>query len=427
MRWIYLAKDLWSRSSSRGRGEIGPADFAAPYLGRGKVRAIFAADDPLPALARLAYLRAKLALMRVALLDPPNFTPPYDHRLASALPRAATTSTSSRRRSPRRPAGPQRLPTGGDVPPAERTAPAAVAALALARAVKGLEYGPSVLASAAASALHPTSSTCSGSASRATTYAGCGAPRLRYPTVLTAHDVLPRREGRARLGRGARGGRPGRRPLLARGRPARRAGVARERLALIPHPVFDARLRAERAAEGKTLLFFGLIRSYKGVDVLSARCPRCRARARGAARRRRRSARADRARPGAGARLGVDRVDWRLRFCGPTEIPALLEEAAVTVLPYRGSTRPACSRPRSATGDRSSSPTSAGSARPCASTAPGASSRPRIPSALRPPACELLTDPEALAAATRGPARRDALTWDAAAEQHERVYRELVA
>jgi hypothetical protein len=41
--------------------EVGPRAVVAPYLARKKVRAILAADDPLPALASLAYLRAKVA------------------------------------------------------------------------------------------------------------------------------------------------------------------------------------------------------------------------------------------------------------------------------------------------------------------------------------------------------------------------------
>jgi predicted ATP-grasp superfamily ATP-dependent carboligase len=60
VRWIYLAKDAWSALELARRRAIGPSEFAAPYLGPGKVRAILAADDPLPALASLAYLRAKV-------------------------------------------------------------------------------------------------------------------------------------------------------------------------------------------------------------------------------------------------------------------------------------------------------------------------------------------------------------------------------
>ena len=61
VRWIYLAKDAWSSVQLARAGKLGPAGFARPYLGGRKVRAILARDDPLPALASLAYLRAKVA------------------------------------------------------------------------------------------------------------------------------------------------------------------------------------------------------------------------------------------------------------------------------------------------------------------------------------------------------------------------------
>lgn len=61
VNWIYLAKDLWSSLELARRRELDARQFAREYLRRGKVRAIFAADDPLPALASLGYLRAKVA------------------------------------------------------------------------------------------------------------------------------------------------------------------------------------------------------------------------------------------------------------------------------------------------------------------------------------------------------------------------------
>jgi len=59
--WIYLAKDLWSSLELARHRELGARAFAAPYVQPKKVRAIFAADDPLPALASIAYLRTKVA------------------------------------------------------------------------------------------------------------------------------------------------------------------------------------------------------------------------------------------------------------------------------------------------------------------------------------------------------------------------------
>jgi len=59
--WVYLAKDAWVAMQLLKGGDVGVRELAAPYLMRKKVRSIFSADDPLPALASLNYLRSKLA------------------------------------------------------------------------------------------------------------------------------------------------------------------------------------------------------------------------------------------------------------------------------------------------------------------------------------------------------------------------------
>ena len=61
VNWIFLAKDVWASLELARRRELGVGEFLAEYTRPGKVRAILAADDPLPALASLAYLRAKVA------------------------------------------------------------------------------------------------------------------------------------------------------------------------------------------------------------------------------------------------------------------------------------------------------------------------------------------------------------------------------
>ena len=58
--WVYLAKDAWVGMQMLKRRDIGLRDFAAPYLRRKKVRSTFSADDPVPALASMNYLRSKL-------------------------------------------------------------------------------------------------------------------------------------------------------------------------------------------------------------------------------------------------------------------------------------------------------------------------------------------------------------------------------
>jgi predicted ATP-grasp superfamily ATP-dependent carboligase len=58
--WIFFAKDAHvSLQMARERG-LGPRAFLRPYASPRKVRAVFAADDPLPALAQVAYLRSRL-------------------------------------------------------------------------------------------------------------------------------------------------------------------------------------------------------------------------------------------------------------------------------------------------------------------------------------------------------------------------------
>jgi len=60
LAWVYLAKDLWVSAQMARRRELSVGDFLAHHVRTGKVRAVFAADDPLPALASVGYLRSRL-------------------------------------------------------------------------------------------------------------------------------------------------------------------------------------------------------------------------------------------------------------------------------------------------------------------------------------------------------------------------------
>jgi predicted ATP-grasp superfamily ATP-dependent carboligase len=60
LAWVYLAKDLWVSAQMARRHELSARDFLAQYVRPGRVRAIFAADDPLPALASVGYLRSRV-------------------------------------------------------------------------------------------------------------------------------------------------------------------------------------------------------------------------------------------------------------------------------------------------------------------------------------------------------------------------------
>jgi D-aspartate ligase len=59
LTWVYLAKDVWVSAQMARRRELGVRDFASRYLRSGKVRAVFARDDPWPAVASLNYLRSR--------------------------------------------------------------------------------------------------------------------------------------------------------------------------------------------------------------------------------------------------------------------------------------------------------------------------------------------------------------------------------
>lgn len=59
LTWVYLAKDLHVSLQMARRRELGPRQFLSGYLRRPKARAVFARDDPWPAVASLAYLRSR--------------------------------------------------------------------------------------------------------------------------------------------------------------------------------------------------------------------------------------------------------------------------------------------------------------------------------------------------------------------------------
>ena len=60
LAWVYLAKDLWVSAQMARRRELTVGDFLSHHVRAGKIRAVFAADDPLPALASVGYLRSRL-------------------------------------------------------------------------------------------------------------------------------------------------------------------------------------------------------------------------------------------------------------------------------------------------------------------------------------------------------------------------------
>jgi glycosyltransferase involved in cell wall biosynthesis len=251
------------------------------------------------------------------------------------------------------------------------------------------------------------------------------------PTVLTAHNALPRRK-RARA--------PWRdalatveRVIVTSSRAAEIVaglGIDRSRIVRIPHPAFDVPATASpEPPRGRTLLFFGLIRRHKGLDLLVSALPEIVRRVPDA----RLVVAGDPLEPidpvqDLAASLGVsDRIEWMLGFVPDTGVAPLLSSVSVVVLPYReidssgvlalaiGHGRPAVVTDVGSIGETVRD-FEAGRVVP-----------PEDVDALAAACAELLSDERALRAAFEGTlAARAALTWDEAAREHELVYEALL-
>ncbi|HEY3051646.1 MAG TPA: glycosyltransferase family 4 protein [Gaiellaceae bacterium] len=350
--------------------------------------------------------------MRVLLADPPAFTPPYDHALASALARAGAdvelVTSPFRFGEPPAPDGYRRT---------ELFYPVSSRLFRRSRLripIKLLEHpiGLARLTRRGADVVH---------------LQWLSAPelddrllRVNAPLVFTAHDILPRRTAAKRdlwrrlFDRFAR--------IVVHSDRAREQLaelVDPDRLRVIPHPVFPS--NPERRDDGRTLLSLGIIREYKGLpDAIEA------------------TKRID------GARLLVvgdpvesvegyraaagDRVEWRLGFLPDEEIDRALGEATIALFPYRPEI------------DQSGALLRAlGAGVPVVAYDVGGLGEPVrrfeagrvVPAgdvdALADAARRLLDDPSELERARAGAehARRE-LTWDAAAQAHLDLYRELL-
>jgi glycosyltransferase involved in cell wall biosynthesis len=352
--------------------------------------------------------------MHVILADPPAFTPPYDHELASALARAGVEVALVT--APFR-FGARPDPDGYALDEAFYPRSSRIERQAARIAVRALEHPRDMrrLLSRAASAeiLH---------------LQWLAAPELdvallrtRTPLVFTAHDLLPRRTARRRrlwqrlferfdriVVHSERG-----RDVLAD------FGVERDRLRVIPHPVFHS--DPPRADDGRTVLAPGVIRPYKGLaDAVQATL----------------------AVDGAhllvagDARVSLDelcaragaRAEWRLGYLGAAELEQALSESTVAVFPYRAEL------------DQSGALLQAlGAGVPAVvydvgglgeivgRLGAGRVVTPGDVDGLAQAIRELLANPQALEAARAGAERaRAELTWDAAAAAHLALYRELV-
>ncbi len=275
--------------------------------------------------------------IRVQLVDPSAFTPPYDRALAAALVRAGAEVELLTSRF-----------LYGPVPGAEgyrvrecfyrRSATRGLRARGR-RAFKLAEHVPDMLRfrrEADADVIH----------FQWLTLPGLDAMLLpsHSPRVMTAHYVLPPRPSRRQLA-GARRAFGAMDAVVAHSEHGARRlrdqlGLEPDRVRVIHHGAFDylTRLPEEKplppeleGAEGPVILFFGLLRPYKGIDTLLEAFRRV-----------------------GGAELWIvgnprmelgplrqlaaeapGRVRFFPRFVEDAEIPALMRRADVVALPYR--------------------------------------------------------------------------------------------
>jgi glycosyltransferase involved in cell wall biosynthesis len=255
------------------------------------------------------------------------------------------------------------------------------------------------------------------------------------PVVLTAHDVLPRepRAGQLAAQRALYDrvdavvvhSRHGRRRLVEE------VGVPEERLHVIPHGAFEHLLdvppqlppELERAAgrDGPVVLFLGLLRPYKGLDVLldawrgirdadlwvvgMPRMPMRELRA-----------------------AAPDDVRFVERFVSDAEVAACLRRADLVVLPYREIEQPGVLFAALAFGK----PIVLSAVGGFPEVAEGGAAElvaPDEPAALHAVLARLLDDPPARArlGERAAQAAQTRFSWDAIAAQHLALYRSLTA
>lgn len=367
----------------------------------------------------------------MALVDPPAYTPPYDFSLAGALARAGAEVELA---TSRYLYGPLPAVEGFSVSETfYRRAARGDRSTTQRRAVRVLEHVPDMLRhrrQAAADVVHY----------QWLTLEALDAFLLArdVPTVFTSHNVLRRGRGRVRE-RAAR-------LVVSRadavvthtdaGAEAlvERFGAARERVHTIPHGAFDYLTRqpheqplpAELAAvEGPVILCFGVLRPYKGVDILI-----------------------EAFRGIEGAELWIVGRPWMSveplkraaaaaggtvrfveRFVPDPELPAYLRRADVVVLPYREIDQSGVLYTALAFGKAMVLSDVGGFGEVARRHGAARLVAPGEPEPLRRALTELVADPEARAAlaALARSAADGPYSWDQAAAQTLALYERLVA
>jgi len=351
--------------------------------------------------------------VRVLIADPPAFTPPYDHELATALARAGAEVelVTSRFRF-----GPVPEPSG--YKREELFYPLSSRLFKRSRLRLPLKLAEHPLGMARLRRRRPD----------VFHLQWLALPQLdRYllpkkaPLVFTAHDLLPRRT-------------VGKRDLWlellrrfdaivvhsSRGREAlAELGVADERLHVVPHPVF--RSEPLRADDGRTLLSLGMIRPYKGLaDAIEVtkRLGNVRLLVAG-----------DSIEPVEPYREQAGEVaEFRLGWLDDAGIDRALGETTVALFPYRPELDQSGALLRAlGAGVPVVVYDVGGLAEPVRDFGAGAVVPPGDVEAMTEALRKLLADPKALASARKGAlAAREALSWDAAAASHLEIYKSLI-
>lgn len=367
--------------------------------------------------------------MRVQLVDPSAFTPPYDRSLAAALARAGAEVELLTARFLY---GPVPAPDGYQVEEIfYRRATARGPGAPARRALKLAEHLPDMLRlrrALDADVVH---------------YQWLTVPALdalllppARPRLITAHYVLPPRPSRRQLA-SARAvfGRMDATIAHSEHGAARlrdEVGLDPRRVRVVPHGAFDylTRLPEEKplpgeleGAEGPVILFFGLLRPYKGLDTLLEAFRRLE----GAelwivgnprmevAPLRRLAAEA----PG--------RVRFLTRFVEDAEVPAIFRRADLVVLPYRDAEHSGVLYAALAFG-KPLLLSAVGGFPEVAAQGAARLVPPEAPTALATALAELIADDSAraeLAAAARA-AAVGPCSWDEAARQTLALYKELL-
>ena len=241
---------------------------------------------------------------------------------------------------------------------------------------------------------------------------------LAGPSVITAHDVLPRRwasrpdHWRRLYGRFDRvivHSEHGRNRLVDE------VGVERDLIRVIPHPVFPG--STAYADDGRTILFVGVIQPYKQLDHVLEAAARIGARTIVAG---------DPAMDVSRWRNRPD-IEWRLGYLEDAELDDALHQATVAVFAYRQEIDQSGALLRAlGSGVPAVTYDVGGMAEPVRRFGAGAVVPADNREVLAEAARRLLEDGDALLRAREGARCAAAeLTWEAAAEAHEAVYEEI--